>query len=213
MQINTILFDLDGTLINTNDLIMASFQHTLNHYYPDRFSEDDLLTFIGEPLYDSFKRLDKERAREMVEMYREHNIENHEKFVTPFPGVIDTVKQLDRNGFKLAVVTSKMRESAELGLKITKLSPFFDVVVTVDDVTKAKPAPEPLEKAMARLQATPESTLMVGDSQYDIIAGKKAGTYTAGVAWSLKGKDFMKNLEPDLLIDEMPELLRFLGVK
>lgn len=213
MQINTILFDLDGTLINTNDLIMASFQHTLNHYYPDRFSEDDLLTFIGEPLYDSFKRLDKERAREMVEMYREHNIENHEKFVTPFPGVIDTVKQLDRNGFKLAVVTSKMRESAELGLKITKLAPFFDVVVTVDDVTKAKPAPEPLEKAMARLQATPESTLMVGDSQYDIIAGKKAGTYTAGVAWSLKGKDFMKNLEPDLLIDEMPELLRFLGVK
>ena len=213
MQINTILFDLDGTLINTNDLIMASFQHTLNHYYPDRFSEDDLLTFIGEPLYDSFKRLDKERAREMVEMYREHNIENHEKFVTSFPGVIDTVKQLDRNGFKLPVVTSKMRESAGLCLKITKLSPFFDVVVTVDDVTKAKPAPEPLEKAMARLQATPESTLMVGDSQYDIIAGKKAGTYTAGVAWSLKGKDFMKNLEPDLLIDEMPELLRFLGVK
>ncbi|TLS38531.1 pyrophosphatase PpaX [Pseudalkalibacillus caeni] len=213
MKINTLLFDLDGTLINTNDLIIASFTHTLGQYYPEKYSREDIIGFIGEPLVESFASVDEERAEEMVEVYRKHNVENHDLLVTEYEGVFETIKTLQENGFKLAIVTSKMRNTVEMGLKLTNLDQFFDVVVTVDDVENPKPNPEQLNKAMEQLGSSPEQAMMVGDSQFDIQAGKNAGVKTAAVSWSIKGRDFIEKQNPDYLLENMADLLDILGVK
>jgi pyrophosphatase PpaX len=212
MKIDTILFDLDGTLINTNDLIIASFLHTLDHYAPGRYTKEDVLTFIGEPLETSFERVDANRVKEMVEMYRKHNHENHDILVKEYKGVYETIETLHNQGYKLGVVTTKMRNTVEMGLELTRLKSFFGVVVTLDDVENAKPHPEPVERAMALLDARPEQTIMVGDSRYDIGAGQNAGTYTAAVAWTIKGKETLAALQPDFMLDEMADLLDMIKV-
>src|SRR4051794_5342339 len=98
-NVNTILFDLDGTLINTNNLIIESFINTLNLYFPDEYKREDVLLFMGPPLYDSFYSIDQERAHEMVAKYREYNIANHDLLVTEFEGVYETVEALHDAGY------------------------------------------------------------------------------------------------------------------
>jgi pyrophosphatase PpaX len=206
MNINTILFDLDGTLIDTNELIISSFLHTLNKFYPNKYQREDVLPFMGPPLYETFVEIDKERVQELIDTYREYNIANHDLLVKEFEGVFETVQWLKQQGYKLAIVTTKMSNVVMMGLKLTKLDPFFDVVVAIDHVTNPKPHPEPIEKALQQLNAKPEEALMVGDNHHDILAGKHAGTKTAGVAWSVKGREHLAQYEPDFMLGKMSDL-------
>lgn len=212
-KINTVLFDLDGTLINTIDLILASFTETLNHYYPNKYSREDMLKFIGPPLVDSFQSIDAERVDEMVDYYRVFNMKNHDSLVKEYEGVLETVEALQTAGFKIGIVTTKLRAAVLKGLKIGKLDPFFDVIVTLDDVKNAKPDPEPINKAIEQLHSTPEEAIMVGDSSHDILAGKNAGTLTAGVAWTVQGREHLEAYNPDYMLDNMRDLLHILKVE
>lgn len=211
MKVNTLLFDLDGTLIDTNELIISSFLHTLDHYYPEKYKRADAIQFIGPPLYDTFVAIDEARVDEMITTYRKHNLSHHDQLVTEFEGVFETVESLHKMGYKLGIVTTKLRGTVNMGLKLTKLDQFFDVVVTLDDVKNAKPDPEPIEKALALLGSSPEETIMVGDNHHDILAGQNAGTKTAGVAWSLKGIDYLQSFKPDYMLHSMNDLLTILG--
>ncbi|WP_017726293.1 pyrophosphatase PpaX [Halalkalibacterium ligniniphilum] len=213
MKIDTILFDLDGTLINTNELIIASFLHTFETYYPGQYTREDAIECIGPPLFDSFHRLDPERVDEMIATYRTHNHAHHDELVTEYEGVYETVKTLHEQGFKLAIVTTKIRATAKKGLKLMGLDPFFDVIVALDDVEKAKPDPEPLLKAMAQLGSSKETTLMVGDSPHDILGGKNTGVKTAVVSWAIKGIDVVRSYDPDYVLETMDDLLDIVGVK
>ena len=206
-MINTLLFDLDGTLINTNDLIIASFLHTLDRYYPNHYTKEDIIDFIGEPLEVSFAKVDPDRVDEMVEVYRKHNVEMHDQLVKEYPNVLSTIQTLHHKGYKLGVVTTKRLDTVILGLKLAKLDPYFKVVVTIDDVTHAKPHPEPVFKALKALEAKPEEAVMVGDSPSDIEAGKNAGTKTVAVAWSIKGVEMLQKVNPDYIIDNMKDML------
>jgi pyrophosphatase PpaX len=211
-NITTLLFDLDGTLINTNDLIIASFMETLNHYYPEKYKKEDILPFIGPPLHDSFYSVDPERVEEMILRYREHNLKNHDLLVTEFEGVYETVETLHKAGFKLAIVSTKIREVVIRGLKHCRLDKFFDVVIGLDDVEKAKPDPEPLFKAMKLLGSESEETMMVGDNHHDVVAGQNAGTLSVGVAWTMKGREYLEEYNPDYMLDHMSDLLEILKV-
>ncbi|MBO1513971.1 pyrophosphatase PpaX [Metabacillus bambusae] len=213
MKINTLLFDLDGTLINTNELIIASFLHTLNSYYPSKYKREDVLPFIGPTLYDTFGSVDQDRMEEMVKVYRKFNHEQHDTLVTEYETVFETIKTLKEQGFKLGIVTTKIRDTVNMGLKLTKLDQFFDVVVTLDDVENAKPHPEPVLKALKQLDSSPEEAIMVGDNHHDVEAGKNAGTKTAGVAWSIKGREYISSYNPDYLLEKMSDLLPIVGVE
>ncbi|UII55573.1 pyrophosphatase PpaX [Cytobacillus spongiae] len=212
-NINTVLFDLDGTLINTNELIIASFLHTLENYYPNRYKREDVLPFMGPTLIETFEAINKDQVEEMVQTYREYNLANHDQLVTEFEGVYETVKVLSEKGYKLAVVTTKMLNTALRGLKLTGLDPFFEVVVALDHVEKAKPDPEPIYKALDLLGSKPEEAIMVGDNHHDILGGKNAGTKTAGVAWTIKGREHLMSFEPDVMLEKMPDLLYVLEGK
>jgi pyrophosphatase PpaX len=211
-RITTVLFDLDGTLINTNDLIISSFLHTLNHYYPGQYAEQDVLPFMGPPLEESFGGLDLDKAEEMCAHYRAYNHEHHDELVTEFEGVYETVEALYKQGYKLAIVSTKVRDVVLKGLDLMNLRQFFDVVITLDEVENAKPHPEPIQKALLELGSSPEEAVMVGDNHHDILAGKNAGVISAGVAWSAKGRDHLMQYEPDFMLDTMPDLLKVVGV-
>ncbi|MGX9930670.1 pyrophosphatase PpaX [Virgibacillus salarius] len=211
MSIRTILFDLDGTLIDTNELIIASFIHTFNAYHLE-YSREEIIEFNGPPLVDTFTKIDARRADSMVETYREHNLKEHDNYVKPFPHVVDTVKKLQENGIEMAIVTTKMRKGVNKGLSLTGLDNYFETVITIDDVTHPKPHAEPVLKAMEALQADPKRTLMVGDNYHDIEAGKNAGVQTAGVAWTFKGKQRLLEYKPTYMLDDIRDLLQITGV-
>ncbi len=214
MAINTLLFDLDGTLIDTNELILQSFSHTFEKYIPERrFTREEILPFNGPTLLESFSSVDPDRAEEMIAEYRKFNHEKHDELVTEFPGVFDTIKTLKEKGYKIGVVTTKIKNTVNMGLKLTKLDQFFDVVVTLDDVENPKPDAEPVLLALKLLGSTPEEAIMVGDNYQDIVSGKNAGTKTAGVAWSHKGKDFLLEYKPDFMLETMGDLLDIVSDK
>lgn len=211
-NINTLLFDLDGTLINTNELIISSYLHTLEKYFPGKYQRDDVLPFMGPTLHQAFASVDPERVEEMVADYRAFNIAQHDALVKEFPGVYQTMKTLTEKGYKLGVVTTKKFDVAMKGLRLLKLDPFFEVVIAMDHVKKFKPEPEPILTALEQFGSTPAEAIMVGDNYHDILGGKNAGTLTAGVAWSIKGRDYIAQYEPDYILEQMPDLLTILGV-
>lgn len=211
MNIRTILFDLDGTLIDTNELIIESFMHTFQQY-GKQLTRMEAGEFIGPPLRETFLNADAKLADEMITTYRKHNLHHHDDFVTAFPNVASTLEQLQENNIKIGIVTTKMRTTVDMGLRVTGLDRYFETIIALDDVTHAKPHPEPILKAMREMNANVDSTLMVGDNQHDIDAGKNAGVHTAGVAWSLKGKEKLLTYRPTYMLDDMLDLLTIAGV-
>ncbi|MGG3571531.1 pyrophosphatase PpaX [Bacillus gobiensis] len=213
MKVNTILFDLDGTLINTNELIIASFLHTLEHYFPGKYKREQVLPFIGPSLHTTFTGLKPGHEEDMIKMYREFNHKMHDELVTEYETVYETLEQLKQSGFKLGIVTTKLKNTVTMGLKLTGLERFFEAIVTLDDVENEKPHPEPVLKALKQLNSKPGEAIMVGDNYHDIESGKSAGTKTAGVAWSIKGKDYLAKYKPDYMLDKMSDLIAIAGVK
>jgi pyrophosphatase PpaX len=210
-NITTILFDLDGTLIDTNELIISTYLHTLEKYFPGKYGREDVLPFLGPTLHEVFGAMDPERVEEMVLEYRTYNLANHDALVKEFVGVMETIEILKKKGYKLAIVTTKREDVAFKGLRLMNLDPFFDVMIAYDHVKKVKPDPEPIFLALEKLGSKPEETLMVGDNFHDVLAGKNAGTKTAGVAWTIKGRDYLAKYEPDYMLENMTDLLSILG--
>jgi pyrophosphatase PpaX len=210
-NINTILFDLDGTLIDTNELIISTYLHTLEKYFPGKYTREDVLPFLGPTLHEVFGKMDPDRVEEMVLDYRTYNLANHDALVKEFVGVMETIETLKKKGYKLAIVTTKREDVAFKGLRLMKLDPYFDVMIAYDHVKKVKPDPEPIYLALEKLDSKPEEALMVGDNFHDVLAGKNAGTKTAGVAWSIKGREYLAKYEPDFMLENMVDLLRILG--
>ncbi|MYL34017.1 pyrophosphatase PpaX [Pontibacillus yanchengensis] len=209
MTIRTLLFDLDGTLINTNELIIASFLHTTETYAPGEYTREDVINFIGPPLEESLKTINpNEDVETMMNTYRTHNHEHHDELVHAYDGVRESLAKLKEAGFKLGIVTTKLRQTVNMGLKLTEIEDYFETVVTLDDVDHAKPHPEPVVRAMKALDAKPEETIMIGDNTHDIDAGKNAGTKTAGVAWTIKGKKVLEDLHPDFMLEHMSDILK-----
>lgn len=210
-NITTILFDLDGTLIDTNELIISTYLHTLEKYFPGKYTREDVLPFLGPTLHEVFGNMDPGRVEEMVLEYRTYNLANHDALVKEFVGVMETIETLKKKGYKLAIVTTKREDVAFKGLRLMKLDPYFDVMIAYDHVKKVKPDPEPIFLALEKLGSKPEETLMVGDNFHDVLAGKNAGTKTAGVAWTIKGRDYLAKYEPDYMLENMKDLLTILG--
>lgn len=213
-MIKTILFDLDGTIVNTNELIISSFLHTLEGLTPRPYTRDDIIPNFGKPLAEQLRMYTGlSDVSEVIVKYRNFSIGRHDELVMEFPYVKEVMESLYRHGIKMGVVTSKIRRTTMMGLKRFELDGFIDVIVTVDDVQEPKPSPEGIRLAMAALDAEAETTLMVGDSQYDILAARNAGVRSAGVAWSMKGESFLRGFGPDYILHDMRDLLPIAGIE
>lgn len=208
-----VIFDLDGTLLNTDLLIRKSFEHVFHHYKPDyQMSDQEHLSFLGPALKDTFSRyFPDEMIEELIDYYRAYNHAHHQDYVTIYPRVEETLKTLSKQGYPLAVVTTKYRQAALIGLDLFEITPYFDMILGMDDVEHVKPNPEGILKVMNTFHCL--NGLYIGDNVTDIQAGKNAGIYTAGVKWTPKGYQDMQALAPDLLIDDMSEIITFVERK
>jgi pyrophosphatase PpaX len=210
-SISTVLFDLDGTLINTNPLITETFRQTLNHYMPERvFTDEDIMEFIGPTLDQTFSGLIFEKKDEMTTYYRKINKELHDQMVEIYPTVEEGLKQLKENGIRLGIVSSKKNDMVLHGLQYFKLDHLFEIVIGNDDVINPKPHPEPIELAITKMNITKEEVIFVGDNSHDIESGKNAGVITCGVSWSLRGANYLKQFNPDYILEDMTQLMKII---
>jgi pyrophosphatase PpaX len=211
-MIRTVLFDLDGTIVDTNELIISSFLHALEGIPGNGVGRDFIIPNMGKPLMEQLMMFSGlSDVEELTRVYREYNLRMHDELVREFPHVREVIAELRNRGIQVGIVTSKIRLTTEKSLKFCGLDAFMQAVVTIDDVLKPKPDPEGIQLAMRELSADPETTMMVGDSPADIEAAQNAGVRSVGVAWSLKGAAFLRTLNPDHIIEDMRELLDIVG--
>lgn len=203
-----VLFDFDGTLANTNPLIVASFQYTLREKLGLNVSADDIYPHFGEPLPETMEFFAPGRGQELTDFYRVWNKAHHDQLIEQFAGMPETVAALHAAGVKLAVVTSKRTDMANQGLRVTGLAPYFDTVVGMELTARHKPEPDPALMALRQLNCVPgDDALMVGDSTFDILCGRNAGTRTAAVGWSVINRAELKAAGPDHWVESPADLL------
>ena len=213
-QINTVLFDLDGTLIDSIELILASYRHTMRTHGFGDVRDEVWMRGVGTPLRVQLAQWANSPAvmDAMVATYREHNLSNHDRMVTIYPGVREVVAGIRARGLRTGVVTSKNREGTLRGLSLVGLAEVIEVLVCADDVANPKPHPEPVERAMAALGGEPSTTLFVGDSIHDLTSGRAAGVLTGAVLWGPFRREDLAPAEPDFWLAHPSDLTTLLGV-
>jgi pyrophosphatase PpaX len=211
--IKAVLFDLDGTLVDTNNLIIQSFKHTFKRHLNLDVDEKEIVMYFGEPLIDTLSRYDKENAHVMIESYREHNEAIHDELAREIVGAKDTLRELKTLGIRVGVVTSKRRELAERGLKLFNLYDLMEVIITPEDTFIHKPDAEPMLKACEKLGIQPSEAIIVGDSHFDILCGKNAGAKSCLVKYSALPLDKLMMHNPDYEIDKINEILNIIRIE
>jgi len=194
-----VLFDLDGTLIDSGAIILASFRHATRTVLAREIPDAELAALVGgSNIYDQMRAIDAGRVDELVRVYREHNEPLHDE-LEAFEGIEMVLAELKSQGRRLGIVTAKRRKTVDLAFAVLPLEQYFDVVVTSDMTERHKPDPEPVLTAIEQLGAAPATTAFVGDSPFDVGAGKAAGVFTVAVAWG--------NIHPAERLDEADALV------
>lgn len=209
MRFRTVLFDLDGTLIDSGAIILASMRHAAETVLERRVPDDELLAAVGGPgLVAQMRALDPGRVDELVRVYREHNEPLHSE-LQACEGILDVLPELKRRGARLGIVTAKRQITVRLAFDvIPELERYFDAVVGADETERHKPHPDPILLALERLEATQEETAYVGDSPFDVQAAKAAGVQAVAVTWGgIHGEERLAAEEPDALVHTAEELL------
>lgn len=210
---SVILFDLDGTLIDSIELIRSSWFHACQVHLGRDPSDAEWRKTLGKPLREQLRLMvgDPDRVEAMVTTYREHNAIHHDRLLRRYDGTVEALAAL-RSRVRMGIVTSKLQATARAGLAFCGFDlADFEVVIGADDVTRHKPDPEPIHAAMERLGAAPAEAWYVGDSIHDIAAGRAAGVRTAGVLWGPFPRDELDAAGPDRILARPDELLGLLS--
>lgn len=202
-----VLFDLDGTLVDSIELLVASMEYsfegrTLRPLVPE------WLALIGTPLDTMLARwaVDADDVHVLRARYREHQLAKHDEMIKLYPGMVETVRALHAAGHPLAVVTSKLEYGARRALKFAQIEDCFDVVVGIDQTTKHKPEPEPVWYALERIGAAKDRAIFVGDSTHDMEAGRAAGVTTVAVLWGPYSREQLEPTHPDYYVEGFQDL-------
>ncbi len=201
-----ILFDLDGTLLDTTPLIINSFQYAFAEVCKRQITAAEVFPFFGKPLRAAMETLAPDQAEELLQAFRKYNLANHDDMVTIFPGIAETLSVLKDKGLKLAIVTSKGSNLALRGLQLFDLAKHFNVIIGMEDCQQHKPHPEPVLKALQKLELSADECLMVGDSSFDVISAHQAGVAAVAVSWTNVDRPALIASEPEYLIERIEEL-------
>ena len=208
MRFPVVLFDFDGTVIDSGSIILASMRHATKTVLQREVEDEVLMAAVGgSGLVEQMRLLDEGRADELVACYREHNEPLHSG-LAECAGMTNVLDTLKREGRRLGIVTAKRRETVDLAFSYVPLEHFFDVVVGSDDTERHKPEPEPVLHALDRLEAEPHDAAYVGDSPFDIRAAKAAGVHAVAVTWGgIHQRERLEAERPDAVVSSAEELL------
>ena len=206
-----VLFDLDGTVVDSGAIILASMRHATREVLGREFGDEELMQAVGGPgLEAQFAAFAPDRVEELVQVYRAHNEPLHDELVS-CAGMDEVLLRLQEEGRRLGVVTAKRRRTVELAFANVPLGHLFETVVGGDETERHKPDPEPLLLAAQRMNARPEETAYVGDSPFDMLAAKAAGMFAVAVTWGgIHDREKLEAVEPDAIVDSAEELLAVL---
>jgi pyrophosphatase PpaX len=213
---HAILFDLDGTLLDSIDLLVGSMQHAFDGREGPRPTIDEWVAGIGTPLRGqlaTFATSDEDLER-IVSRYRSWQHEHHDRMLRCYDAVTDTLAQLHARGHPLGVVTSKMNDLMDRGLEHVDLARFMSVAVGFNSCTRHKPDPEPVHVALESLGYRPDEAVFVGDSPHDMHSGRAAGVITVAALWGPFTRDQLQPAAPDYWLErivELPRLVERLG--
>jgi len=211
-EIRAVLWDFDGTLADSTALIMECYRHTMGMHLGEVPPDEEWLSGFGMTLDTQIARFARSPAEfdAMMDTYRTYQREHYDRLLRPFPGAPDLIVQLARRGVPMAIVTSRYRRSALRGMELCGILDHVPVLVTPEDVRSPKPDPEPVLQALERLSLDPRKTVFIGDSPHDIVAGREAGTWTAGVLWGPFPRAVLEAERPDFLLHAQEEVLELL---
>jgi len=208
MRFPVVLFDLDGTLIDSGGMILASFRHATRTVLRREIPDEQLVASVGgRTLHDQMRVLDPDRVDELVHSYREHNEPLHANLEC-CEGIVPVLEQLRAERRRLGVVTAKRHLTIQLAFDRLGIGRYFDVVVGSDDTKRHKPDRDPILKALELLGAHAEEAAYVGDSPFDVRAAKAVGVYAVAVAWGrIHPEERVRAEEPDAYVETAEELL------
>jgi len=206
-----VLFDLDGTVLDTVELIRASHAHAVREVLGIELPDEELMAGIGTPLREQMAVFSPERADELFHVYRAWNHANTERLIERYPGVDEVLVELEAEGARLGIVTSKMLDAVELAFRALPPPIVWDVVITTEDTPVHKPHPAPLLAALERLDGTAADAVYVGDSPFDLQAARAAGIAGIGVTWGAFGRAALEAEGPLVVVDTPAELLEALA--
>ncbi len=203
--LKAVLFDFDGTLVDTMELIHQSMRHATSEVLGRALTREELMANVGQPLPVQMKAFDPEKVVELLEAYRLYNEEHHEALIREYPDIASSLARLQEKNLGIAVVTSKRRPSVEMALNsFPSLREITDVFVTMEDTTEHKPRPEPLLKGFEKLgNVPPENAAYVGDAPFDIAAARAAGTRAIAVSWGAFTAEALRKAGPDYLAEDL----------
>lgn len=209
-MIDTIIFDFDGTLADTNQLILNSFKHTYDHYKIE-WNEAHVRSTFGEPLKIVMARdFPGHDSEEVLKKYREYQVHRFDSEVVLYPTVYSTLENLYTSGYKLGIATSRARESTDKALKSFGISHFFGAVTCAEDVANHKPHKEPLIKTMEKINGVCDNTIYVGDSKFDMECAINALIRPVLVGWHNNSLELSSIYRIDHILNKMEDLLHFL---
>lgn len=212
---DAILFDADGTLIDTYEIILASMRYSINEVLGKNHTDAELMHGVGTPLIDQmvfFCDGDRPLADHIIQVYRDHNDIVHDANICAFPDTAAALGRLQAAGIKLGVVTSKRHAMAARGLEMSGIAPYLPILIGHDDCAEHKPQPGPILLGCQMLDTTPARTLYVGDSPYDIQAGNAAGCATAAALWGMFSEEELRTQNPTYEASSLTELLNLLAI-
>jgi pyrophosphatase PpaX len=207
-----VVFDLDGTLVDSVELITLSFQHAIREVLGREASREEAVQHVGTPLKEQMLRISPERADELVAVYREFNHREHDRMLKLYDGMLDLLNRLTEAEVKLGLVTSKSRATTQMAFDLTGIEHYFGATVCCDEAPGNKPSAEPILFCLAGLATAPEDAAYVGDSPADIQAAHAARVTAIGVSWGVFDTQALAAEKPERLVHTIPELAGVLGV-
>jgi pyrophosphatase PpaX len=211
MRFETVLFDLDGTVVDSGGIILASMRHATQEVLGRDYSDEELMQAVGGPgLEAQMSALAPDHVEQLVDVYRAHNEPLHDELEACL-GMEDVLVRLHDEGRRLGVVTAKRRSTVDLAFAQVPLGHLFEAIVGGDETERHKPDPEPLLLGAERLGADPAATAYVGDSPFDVRAAKAAGMFAVAVTWGrIHDRERLEAEQPDAIVDDAEELLGLL---
>ncbi len=207
-----VVFDLDGTIVDSVELIIISFQHAIREVLGREISREESIVWVGRPLREQMTLFSPEHADELVNVYREFNHREHDRMLKLYDGILHLLDALQKAGVKLGLVTSKSRYTTQMAFDLTGIESYFDASVCADESSGNKPSPDPILHCLELLGVGPDEAAYVGDSPSDIQAALAAGVRAIGVGWGVFDSAALEAEKPAALVHTIPELAEVLGI-